>query len=687
MAQGEEQVGKLAVERGWMTVQQLGEALAKQVIEARPLSQILVDSGFLTADQVKQLSMETMAPVVKLPGPLSKDLPIEVQQAAEKPENNVADMVLVKLLGVGGMGKVYLAWEKPLKRYVAVKFVTADANILREAQASAKLEHEAIIPVYKVEHKEPAYIVMKYVEGDTLNKTYLSMREKVKAIRDATLALAHAHAQGIIHRDIKPQNIMIERASANSKMKTRRFDPEARKIYVMDFGLARLQNVETSLSASGAVLGTPQYMPPEQAMGKPRDTDERSDIYSLGATLYHLLTGVPPFAGEGAMMVLYKVIQEKPKSIREYDPNVPVELEQIVMKCLEKKKERRYQKAEELADDLDKFLLGKPVEVEIIRPSFGEWVGENLRTLGIVGILVASILASLFILTMNQGGIPAHAVSSLVFTPDGKHLAAGSREKSIVIWNAENARPRGHWIGSIPINSVAFSPDSKLLVGGTESGTILLWSWETEKEPRSVKGPSTPITWVTFMPDGQQFITAGADGTVKRYESKAGIEVGTLCKADKKILQLAVHPSGQKVAAVSSDGFMMIVDVAQREIVKTLPGPFTSVGYNVEGDLIVAGMSDGRIQLMLEKDGSKYRELSGHSSDVRTVRFSSDGITLLSGSADRTIRAWDYRNGHCLMTQNVKTSGEPCMAMSRDGLTIASGGNDGQVNMLTITYR
>lgn len=289
-------------------------------------------------------------------------VPDEVKLAAANPKNRRGKFILVRKIGSGGMGEVYKAWDTALERLVAVKFVGAGAAFLREARASAKLEHENIVPVYDVGTEDDPYISLKFIEGETLDRASLTLREKILALRDAALAIAYAHSKGVIHRDLKPQNIMIESASGSHKPTTKRRSQDlGRRIYVMDFGLARQTSVESSLSQSGLVVGTPSFMPPEQARGRPKEVDERSDIYSLGATLYMLLCGIPPFVGDEQMTILEKVIRDDPPRLRKLNASIPVDLETIAMKCLEKEKQRRYQSALEVAQELQRFLDGEPI--------------------------------------------------------------------------------------------------------------------------------------------------------------------------------------------------------------------------------------------------------------------------------------------------------------------------------------
>lgn len=262
----------------------------------------------------------------------------------------------VRFLGQGGMGQVFLAYEPLLRRNVALKFVRdGDAELARrflaEARAQARVHHERVCEVYEVgEVHGRGYIAMRYVDGVPLGRLApsLTLEQKVLVVRLAAEGVHAAHRAGLIHRDIKPANILVERTEDGG------FSP-----FVMDFGLARDWREEDT--ATGAVLGTPHYMAPEQARGEVSRLDRRVDVYALGATLYAVLTGQPPFTGENALEVITRIQSEEPRPPRALEPDIPADLEAIVLQCLEKERSARYGSARALIEDLERFLGGEPV--------------------------------------------------------------------------------------------------------------------------------------------------------------------------------------------------------------------------------------------------------------------------------------------------------------------------------------
>jgi serine/threonine-protein kinase len=275
-------------------------------------------------------------------------------QAAAPPRPGADDLprefgeyTLLEEVGHGGMGVVYRARQASLHRTVAVKVIQRGerARFQFEAEAAAKLDHPNIVPVYGVgEHDGQPYLCMKYVEGTTLARLVadnpLPPREAARYVAQVARAVHFAHENGILHRDLKPANVLIDRQG---------------RPYVSDFGLAK-QVGGPQLTASNAILGTPSYMPPEQASDRRGKLSPASDVYSLGAVLYELLTGRPPFRAATPLDTLLLVLDTEPVPPRQLNPGVDRALELICLKCLQKHADLRYPSASALADDLDRFL-------------------------------------------------------------------------------------------------------------------------------------------------------------------------------------------------------------------------------------------------------------------------------------------------------------------------------------------
>jgi serine/threonine-protein kinase len=334
-------------------------------------------------------------PAMGPPGGADPDSTLTLEQApvAPVPVRNPAAPVFpvsgwdryqcVRFLGQGGMGQVFLAHDPVLRRDVALKFIRGDDarlshRFISEARAQARVNDERVCKVYEVgDVQGKRYIAMQYVDGKPLEALTreLTVEQKVLVLRAAAEGVNEAHRAGLIHRDLKPSNIMVER-TADGVLRT----------YVMDFGLAR--DWSQALTATGAVLGTPYYMAPEQARGEVSTLDRRADVYSLGATLYNVLTGRPPIPGSNGLEVLSNIATLEPIPPRQLDPNIPPDLEAITLKCLEKDRTARYPSARALAEDLERFLAGDPVRAR------ASGLGYRLRKRVLKHRAIASVAAA-----------------------------------------------------------------------------------------------------------------------------------------------------------------------------------------------------------------------------------------------------------------------------------------------------
>jgi predicted Ser/Thr protein kinase len=275
-------------------------------------------------------------------------------------------------IGRGGMGVVYRAWQAELARTVAVKMILSSKlagpeavkRFYAEARIAAQVRHPQIVAIHEVGDVDGQHFyAMEYVDGISLDRRLrdrkLTVQETCRLMVPIVRAVAHLHERGIVHRDLKPANLLL--------------DPKG-QLHVADFGLATLLNADARMTVSGTVLGTPAYMAPEQAAGRTREISARSDIYSLGAILYEMVAGRPAFEDESPARLLMQVIEREPLPFRKFNRAAPASLWWVVQQCMEKKPERRYSTAADLADDLERFLRGEPVEAWK-----GAWSQELIR--------------------------------------------------------------------------------------------------------------------------------------------------------------------------------------------------------------------------------------------------------------------------------------------------------------------
>ena len=272
--------------------------------------------------------------------------------------SDFGDYKLEQEIARGGMGVVYKATHKQLSRTVALKMVlsgiySSQDEIERfnlEARAAANLDHSGIVPVYEVgEHSGRPYFSMGYVDGKSLSELLdngpLEGRDAAALMHKVATAVAYAHDHGVVHRDIKPANILID---------------QDRQPKITDFGLAKRVDEDSNLTTTGQVIGTPSYMAPEQAAAQSEQIGPLSDVYALGSVLYYLVTARPPFLSDNLMLTLDQVLNADPIPPRRLNENVPVDLETICLKCLEKAPRQRYPSAQAVADELQRFLDNRP---------------------------------------------------------------------------------------------------------------------------------------------------------------------------------------------------------------------------------------------------------------------------------------------------------------------------------------
>jgi serine/threonine-protein kinase len=383
----EQEILELAVQKGLLHPDDL------QIDNTVDPLTALVEQGKLTNANLDSLKAELLDEMKTIDHPLWA-LP-EKPKSDQKDEVSIAVFgryVQLRLIGRGGMARVYRGFDPTLGRTVALKLLDEESErLMLEARSQARVEHENVCKVFEVGEAEgKKYICMQYVEGQTLADAakQMNLTEKLEVMRKIADAVHAAHKQDLVHRDIKPGNIMLEKTEAGTW-----------KPYILDFGLARMQTAP-GITQKGVVIGTPHYMPPEQARSE--TIDVRSDVYSLGATLYELIANKPPFTGTTPGVIL-QVINVDPISLRKIVRQISPDLETIVMKCLEKDPAARYQSSKALANDLGRYLDGEPIAARPVSLSTRIWkkakknpVATGILTTALVvtaGLIVLLILA------------------------------------------------------------------------------------------------------------------------------------------------------------------------------------------------------------------------------------------------------------------------------------------------------
>jgi WD40 repeat protein/serine/threonine protein kinase len=473
----------------------------------------------------------------------------------------------------------------------------------------------------------------------------------------AAEALEHAHQLGVVHRDIKPANLLVDMRG---------------NLWVTDFGLAHCQS-QAGLTMTGDLIGTLRYMSPEQALAKRVVVDHRTDIYSLGATFYELVTLQTPYAGNDRQELLRQIAFEEPHAPRRLDRSVPAELETIVLKAMAKNPADRYATAQELADDLERFLEGKPIRAR--RVGLGKrmllWVRRRPAVAALLAVSAVALLAL------------AGLVLGLLFNQK--------------LQTALNQVQRERYYKNIALANAAWQ-DSSLgrleeLLDDCPPEYRRHWEWrylrrQCHAESLTLTGYQGGIMSLVYGADGKQLITSCLDGTIKVWDAVAGQELFTLpAHQPIEILRIALTSDGKRLASASSDRTVKVWDLAARRELFTLKGHLldvAGVAFSPDGKWIATGSWDKTVRIW---DAATGRErfpfaLKGHEAEVFNVAFSPDGKRLASASADRTVRFWDPATGReAWPLLQGHTAPVDFVTFSPDGKWIVTGGQDRTVRL------
>jgi WD40 repeat protein len=619
-------------------------------------------------------------------------------------------------LGRGGMGIVLRAYDPELRRTVALKVLPPDradararARFVREARAAASISDDHIVPVYAVHNPPdgPPYLIMQYVEGVTLRERVradgqLAPRDAARVCLQAAKGLAAAHRAGLVHRDVKPGNIMLDSATRRAKL--------------MDFGLVRMATLPGGTTQDGTIPGTPEYMSPEQVR-EPERIDARTDVYSLGVTLYEALTGEVPFRGV-PQMVLRQIVDDEPRPPRRLNDQIPRDLETICLCCLEKEPGKRYRNAEALAEDVRRFLAGEPIQARPIRV-WERAVKWAKRRPGVAALLalVAFVTALGFALVTWQWQRAEAARLTSEWNLYFNHIALAERELTAHNWGrAEElldqcAEQRRGWEwyflkrlrhaepATLPLHKrmtmgegydLAFSPDSRLLAVPNGDETIKVWDVFTEREVLTLRGHTGRVLCVAFSPDGRYLASTSEDKTVKVWDIEAqragGVNspVLSLHGHTDRVLGVVFSPDGQYLASASPDEFVKVWDSATGELLHNLPGqppnnPYVTLAFSPNSRRLAFGNADNTVRVCDVTTGQEIFTLAGHAQPVFRVAFSPDGRRLASVARDRVVLLWDLKpNQRGVVTAQFRlgehSMGVWSVAFSPDGRRLAVGG-------------
>ncbi len=610
---------------------------------------------------------------------------------------------IARVIGRGGMGVVLEGFDTHLHRSVAIKVLNSQfqANDLarqrfcREGRAAAAISHEHVVPMYQVakaNEGEIAYLVMQLIEGETLENRLrggqpLPPIDVARIAMQTAAGLSAAHKREMVHRDIKPANIMIE--------------AETNRVKLTDFGLARTAD-DVKLTKTGMVTGTPLYMSPEQSLGE--NADERSDLFSLGAVMYEMATGMAPFQAPSALGVMQRIVNHTPEPPHKLNPAIKRPLSDLIMSLLEKSPADRPESATEVATALASIVSEygpiSPLQVPSIAASEVKKLSGSYRrgerrwaiaawVTAAVAIMVA--IASFVIMRPDLGDdfpsvvLPDNpgTVWASDFSPGGSTLAAAVEDGSVRIWDgASQTLQKSFNAHRGVVWSVAYHPTRPMLMTSGDDATIKLWDTDDYEVIREWKAAGS-VRGVAFSPDGNRVVAGDRDGVLHVYDIDTGEEVRSVTTPGT-ILGVDYSHDGKLIASVGHDKVLRLFDaetLVERQSMSGHDGTIYNVRFAPKGPLVATVGWNKNVRVWNSETGKEVLNLAGSEGDVWSVSFCSDASHLITGEQMGAARVWDLATGNPVSTLRGHSSAVYNVAMNPASHQIATSSRDGTVRI------